>query len=561
MWAGAAVVLALMAGCAHFNTFYNAQKAFNDAERIREDRLKSGEDVLKPAGNQKTEYETAFKKAQKILDEYPGHSLTDDALFLQGKASQRLNNYRTSITKLNLLFQNFPQTPYLEEALYLQAVNYLLVGDAAHSQDMLTRLEKSYPESKFQAEALRTSGDSAYSLEDWAEAVSSYRDYLDRFPDTEDADEIGQRLGESYWELERYDEAADVLRGVVATTTSREHAFKARLLLAKCLVKLEKPDEAQALIDELRDEAEIYQRQGDVLVVEAANLVARGKDADAIALLENMPSEWGNSPEVKGHAADMLGYLYLHENELEEARAKFQVAVPTGKQLDDYEHSKQLLSTIQNYLAAENALPDADPQRAARLRLLEANGQLFGFDRPRRALDLYTTVAADSAADSTSAARALYGAMLVYRDRLDDPDSSRIYADRLVASYPESPQAYQVKQGNDADLLAFLQAKVEARREQDQERSVVETVEQPGQGVATGSGASAGGGLRRRKVFLQRRDNLIFPPPAEALRQSPTPPPRRDEALETAPPAASTPFETTSPDSVPADSTRTSGGF
>ena len=88
----------------------------------------------------KQDYQQAIKKAQKILDEYPGHSLTDDALFLQGKSYQRIASYRMSIRKLDLLFTNFPQTPYLEESIFLQAVNYLMLGDAGRSQDLLDRL-------------------------------------------------------------------------------------------------------------------------------------------------------------------------------------------------------------------------------------------------------------------------------------------------------------------------------------------------------------------------------------------------------------------------------------
>ena len=47
--------------------------------------LRRHEDPPVPGGAQRTDYETAVHKAQKILDEYPGHSLTDDALFLQLK--------------------------------------------------------------------------------------------------------------------------------------------------------------------------------------------------------------------------------------------------------------------------------------------------------------------------------------------------------------------------------------------------------------------------------------------------------------------------------------------
>ena len=154
------------------------RRAFDNAERVREDALRKNQDPPKPAGAQKTDYETAIAKAQKVLDEYPGHKLSDDALFLRAKAYYRLESYRMSIRQFDLLFQNFPASEYLEESLYLQALNYLLIGALDRSQDYLGQLERAYPDSRYQAEVSRVSGDNAYTLEDWDGARTAYRQYL-----------------------------------------------------------------------------------------------------------------------------------------------------------------------------------------------------------------------------------------------------------------------------------------------------------------------------------------------------------------------------------------------
>ena len=144
----AAGLLAVV-GCAKYNTFYNAKRAFDQAEQVREEAIRNHEDPPRPTGLQKTNYDKAIQKAQKILDEYPGHSLTDDALFLQAKAWHRLEGYRMSIRKLDLLFLNFPATEYMEEALYLQGLNYLLIGALDKSQAFLEQLERRFPDSRF----------------------------------------------------------------------------------------------------------------------------------------------------------------------------------------------------------------------------------------------------------------------------------------------------------------------------------------------------------------------------------------------------------------------------
>ena len=139
-----AVALALLAGCAKYNTFFNAKRHFDAAERVRETAIREHKDPTSPSGGQKSDYEKAIKKSQKLIDEYPGHSLTDDALFLQAKSYYRLESFRMSIRKFDLLFTNFPATPYMEEALYLQSLNYMMLGTLPRSQEFLDKLAKHF---------------------------------------------------------------------------------------------------------------------------------------------------------------------------------------------------------------------------------------------------------------------------------------------------------------------------------------------------------------------------------------------------------------------------------
>ncbi len=535
-----ACVLFLVTGCAKYNTYYNAKRAFDSAEHERDEAIKQHKDPPKPTGQQKTNYETAARKAQKILDEYPGHSLTDDALFLQGKAYYRLESYRMSIRKFELLFQNFPATPYLEEALYLQALNYLLIGAVDRSQDFLDLLANQFPDSDYQAETLKVSGDNAYTLEKWRAAADSYQEYLDRFPGDFDRDRIGLKLAECYWELREYDPAATVLQEVSNSTSSNEMAFRARLLRARVHVRIGDYEVSDLLLDELEKEAEIYRSQGEVQLTRAEGLVAQDKGEQASPLLENMPAEW-ETPEVKARAAEILGNLYLERGELEEARKKFQDALRRKDALEDLNRCRILNQTLSDYLAAEQALPDAKADRVPRLKLLQANSMLFGFERPGEAARLYVEAAADSAADSTTAARSLYGAVISYRNYLDRPDSAEIYAGQLTERYPDSPQAYEVRTGQEGDLLGFLLAR---QASQQQERyadlspeELIELNTITGLEESVGTGRSRGlEGVRRRLVYLARRDNILVNPSPELIQAATS----RQAALQAAATAAST---------------------
>jgi len=596
----------LSGGCAKYNTFYNAEKAFNEAEKSREARIKNNDEEFNtPTNAQKQQYEEAIRKAQKILDEYPGHSLTDDALFLQAKASHRIQSYRMSVRKIDLLFTNFPQTPYMEEALFTQALNYLLIGDVNRSNEYLVQLEAGFPNSRFQAETFKVQGENSYVIEDWEVARDAFLNYLERFPEAEARGEIQLKLSQCYWELEDYSPAAELLPDLIATAESNELVFRARLQQARVAVKQEEFALADQLVAELRDDAEIFEMQGNVTLVEAESLVAQERLDDAATVLENMPAEWATT-NVRALSQDLLGYIYLDRWQLEEARTAFQEAVRGNRILEDLDRSRMLQGTLGEYLAAEQQLTTASGKREAELKLLQANALLFSLGQPRLALDLFLEIAmvrvpdesdvssdpvdegsddnpdADTdenvdenpaegenisaialsdttsgidingiaAADSTGlvvapgaetpeivpgevateaveidsalVARALYGAVLVCRDRLALPDSAAIFEDILLTQYPEFPQAFALQSGGRGNLLAYL---LERRDQENQLRMLAmasgdSTQQDVNDEFALLTPDTESSQLdrpgrvfvdeRRRKVYLQRRDNIYF---------------------------------------------------
>ena len=511
----AALLLVALTGCAKYNTYYNAKKAFDQAELVRTEAIRKHEDPPKPAGLQKSNYELSIQKAQKVLDEYPGHDLTDDALFLQAKAWHRLEGYRMSIRKLDLLFRNFPASEYMEEALYLQGLNYLLINSLDKSQEYLAQLERRFPDSKFQSETLKVSGDNAFALEKWSEAADAYRRYLDEDRRAAERDRIGLKLAECLWELDDYTGAADVLKEVSENSDSAELGFRARLLRARVYVRIGDYELADALLSGLADDAEIYGARGEVRLAEAESMVAQQRPDEAVTLLEGIPPDW-STPEVKSRSSEMLGGLYMARGDWEKARGAYQEALRRRSDLEDPERARRLGDTLKNYMAADQALVDASGAKAASLRLEKANALLFGFERPQEAVVFYTAAATDTSAERTVATRALYGAIITYRDHLDEPDSAQFYADQLELRYPDSPQAYEARNGGDADLLGFLLT----RRRQEQEARLAALT--PEELLALESGESSlggdlvrrsgpGDGLRRRTIYLARRANLRFP--------------------------------------------------
>jgi hypothetical protein len=135
---------------------------------------------------------------------------------------------------------------------------------------------------------------------------------------------------------------------------------------------------------------------------------------------------------------------------------------------------------------------------------------------------LYAAAGVDTAADSTVAARALYGAVITYENYLDQPDSAEIYRQTLLELYPDSPQAFEARSGRGTDLFGYLLAQravVQAANYEnlsDEEREALETEVDLTTGLGT-FGKTSTVGVRRRMIYLARRDNIVFEPTAEAV--------------------------------------------
>jgi len=94
-------IFLFLSGCVYFNTFYNAQKYFEEED-----------------------YKQSIEKCKKILERYPDSKYVDDALFIMGKSNYHLKRYDEARINLKRLIDAFPSSPFLPES-------YLFLGKIA----------------------------------------------------------------------------------------------------------------------------------------------------------------------------------------------------------------------------------------------------------------------------------------------------------------------------------------------------------------------------------------------------------------------------------------------
>ena len=98
----------LFFGCAYYNTFYNAEKSFEEAEKLIDQTKKTEEsDIPQQA---KKLLSLSIEKSQKVIEKYPSSKYIDDSYYLIGKSSFIKGDYEYSEKFFKKIISEYPNS-------------------------------------------------------------------------------------------------------------------------------------------------------------------------------------------------------------------------------------------------------------------------------------------------------------------------------------------------------------------------------------------------------------------------------------------------------------------
>ena len=120
----------LLGGCAYYNTLYNAERAFADAQRaeLRGDR-----------GAATAAYATTIEKARRSLKRDSTGRWSDDARYLIGRAHFGRGDYRAARDELQRVIRDSPDAELRTAALAYAGAAELQLGDAGSAARLLSQ--------------------------------------------------------------------------------------------------------------------------------------------------------------------------------------------------------------------------------------------------------------------------------------------------------------------------------------------------------------------------------------------------------------------------------------
>ncbi len=453
-------------GCAYYNTFYNARKAFKEGERIRltQQTPDGGIPPLALAS-----YELAVENAGLVLRDHSGSSYVDDALVLIGDVRAIQGQHLQAIKRYEQVLRLFPDGEFTGHCVFSLGNSLLNAGDSTRADEQLDRFVREFPGSDRIPDALMLRGKIALGGTRYEEAVARFQEVLEKRPGDEREAEARYHIARARLEAHRFPEARDQLAQAIEQARTRKLKFQASFMLGESLRREGDLPAALEIYESLLDQRAYSDYHPEVILAIAACLAEMDLHESAVSkyesLITHFESDRSHAEEVS-RAMFELGELYrtagdldLTEQWYDEARRKSPRSFWVGDEADRKHRAirelRRLDGNLGNLLAAMNALKSPDgpesntPSNYAKLtddavglRFQLAELYLFQLEMADSALSQYRAVE-EGSNDSAIAAKAAYARGWILDEILKDRESARSVFDSITTRYPGTVHAVE----------------------------------------------------------------------------------------------------------------------
>jgi len=359
------VFLFVFSSCAYFNTFYNAQQYFEQAEKQRLE--KAGESIPPSAIDA---YGKVIDKSQHVIDEYPDSKLVKKSLLLIGISRFYRKEYRIAET----VFKSYTDTytDDVEQAEYWLALCKWKLGKPQPALDVLQSMLETATDNNFISSIYLSKAEINLDIDNPKLAL----EYLVLAAETNnDRDERGQiyyRIAELAYNAEDYEQALSANTEVVKNSTSKKRKEEANLQIVRIHRLLGNWDTVKDLIKSMLLDKTFQTIHGD-LDLELVKLYQMdGQIEEAITRIESIKEDYKNS-KTSAEAYYIHGEIALYDLwNLDDAKKYFErvtreyrqsiytsTANLRAKEITKYQESLEEITTLDDHILLTIAVLDS----------------------------------------------------------------------------------------------------------------------------------------------------------------------------------------------------------
>jgi len=324
-------------GCVYYNTFYNAKKSFNEAEKAR--KKKGGRANA-------AQYKKAIEKSLKVSDNYPHSKYYDDALYVLGVSYYHIEEYLKAERRLRELTIDYPESEFNKEAQLYLAKTKLRLGDMEDAMDLFGNIFESEYSRDYKAEAAMALGEYNFEAEKYEEANKYLQAVRDSLGDDIDKRKAQIYIADGYFNTFKFKDALGGYLQVLGMEPDKDDKYHALYRAALCSYRMQRINDGLSYLNDLIEDELYYDSLGALLLK-----VAEGYEYDDdLEMAEATYDQITNNIDRKnfvGEAFYQLGLIYQYDyDNLKEAKDFYDKAVENTRNSEVGKQALQRSSAI-----------------------------------------------------------------------------------------------------------------------------------------------------------------------------------------------------------------------
>ena len=450
-----AIGVMILSSCAYFNTFYNAQQFYKEADKIRLE--KDGEMIPITALDK---YGKVIDKCQKVLKDFPDSRFVTEATLLMAKSRYYRKDYENALVELNQVEKN-GNSNQVQEAKYWQALCKWRKGNLQTAINELKILLEDANSKHIKAKCHLSLSELSMELNEHDLSLFHLSQGAKLTQNRDEKGVIYARLAEIAFNRNEYNLAEEAYLNVIAHSLSKEKVEDAHLQILKIYRSQNKYRSVSKKIKSMLIDDKFKRIAGNLELELVQLYKAQGETSEIETRLETIVNEYQRTP-VSAEAYFQLGELYSSEKwDLEKAKECFDavskessksIFSPMAKsrskaielyrdsQLDINTHHK--IMTIDSSKTVKNDSSDLSislvpPKKSIpELYYQIADLEAFTFRRYEESISYLNKIITDYS-ESIFTPKSIFALVFVYK-AVGDSVAARKYQNKLLLKFPTS---------------------------------------------------------------------------------------------------------------------------
>ncbi len=417
-----AILFIFFAGCAYFNTFYNAQVLFREGIKLKE----QGQ-----AGTAKMKFEKVIEKSALVISRWPKSQWVDDALFLIGRSYYEKGDFKRAATAFEQLTLIYPKSKFVPQATLYQALALFKDGQVGSARLILEELKARYPRLREAAEyylALL-----AIERDEDERGINALLSFIQQYPRSPYVKSAIRYLIDGYSQKGDYEKAEFWAKRYCSIEPDPRRRAELQLKIAQLLLRQNKFAEAVAVAQAVFGKYSEIDEELNLVLGKA--YIEMGKPTEALAAFQQVRSASARGAE----AAFLIGKFYEKSKDFVRAKAYYDTARNRRVECEYGIYAIKRLGLLEALIG--DTLKKRTPAESLFLFAEIHNLNLGEYDT---ALVLYQRVY-DSFPQTEWAPKALFAQAWIYHWIKKESLNSAEIMKKIIAEYPNSVYATESK--------------------------------------------------------------------------------------------------------------------